>query len=135
MILQTAGDPARAERAALPPRRDTGSARRRAFSFLRRRGVQVVTATSTAEAVGELKRGAFDIVISDSTRTENGRLNRGAALELLQAMRELEPNLPLYIYTRPETAPSIVERARAAGAAAVLSSPTDLLRALHIDSA
>ena len=105
------------------------------IAFLRRRGVQVVTATSTAEAVGELKRGAFDIVISDSTRTENGRLNRGAALELLQAMRELEPNLPLYIYTRPETAPSIVERARAAGAAAVLSSPTDLLRALHIDSA
>ncbi|MFO0573323.1 MAG: response regulator [Polyangia bacterium] len=105
------------------------------IAFLRRRGVQVVTATSTAEAVGELKRGTFDIVISDSTRSENGRLNRAAALELLQAMRELEPNLPLYIYTRPETAPSIVERARAAGAAAVLSSPTDLLRALHIDSA
>jgi CheY-like chemotaxis protein len=105
------------------------------IAFLRRRGVQVVTATSTAEAIEQLQRSAFDIVISDTTRTESGRLNRTAALDLLQAMRKLEPSLPLYIYTRPETSPAIIERVRTAGAEQVLSSPTALLRALHIDSA
>lgn len=101
-------------------------------AFLRKRGVEVVTATSTREAVEQLRREAFDVVISDSTRKEGGRMNRTAGIELAQALRELEPGLPLYIYTRPETAPAITERAQSAGATAVFSSPTDLLRALQL---
>jgi CheY-like chemotaxis protein len=102
-------------------------------AFLHRRGVVVVTARSTAEALELLRREPFDVVLSDTNRIETGRPNPHAGIELAQAIKEQQPHVPLYIYTRPATAPAIAEKARAAGAAAVFSSPTDLLRALHID--
>lgn len=102
-------------------------------AFLRRRGVVVVTAQSTADALALLRREPFDVVVSDTNRTEGGRPNPNAAVDLASALREQLPHVPLYVYTKPTTPPSIEEKARAAGAAAVFRSPTDLLRALHID--
>lgn len=102
-------------------------------AFLRRRGVVVVTAQSTAEALTLLRREPFDIVLSDTNRTEAGRPNPNAAVDLASALKEQLPHVPLYVYTKPTTPPAIEEKARAAGAAAVFRSPTDLLRALHID--
>ena len=103
------------------------------LAFLRRRGVVVVTAQSTAEALTLLRREPFDVVLSDTNRTEGGRPNPNAAVDLARALKEQLPHLPLYVYTKPTTPPAIEEKARAAGAAAVFRSPTDLLRALHID--
>lgn len=103
------------------------------LAFLRRRGVVVVTAQSTAEALALLRREPFDVVLSDTNRTEGGRPNPNAAVDLASALKEQLPHVPLYVYTKPTTPPAIEEKARAAGAAAVFRSPTDLLRALHID--
>jgi CheY-like chemotaxis protein len=132
--------PVRAEHRAAPhmPRRilwvdDQPENNRYHLAFLRRRGVVVVTAQSTAEALTLLRREPFDVVLSDTNRTEGGRPNPNAAEDLASALKEQLPHVPLYVYTKPSTPPAVEEKARAAGAAAVFRSPTDLLRALHID--
>lgn len=132
--------PVRAEHRVAPhmPRRilwvdDQPENNRYHLAFLRRRGVVVVTAQSTAEALTLLRREPFDVVLSDTNRTEGGRPNPNAAEDLASALKQQLPHVPLYVYTKPSTPPAVEEKARAAGAAAVFRSPTDLLRALHID--
>ena len=93
-------------------------------------GVSVFNAANTKEAVERFKRGAFDCVISDSCRHEgDGVDNCQAGFELSSIIRELDEEVPIYIYA-DEVNERLKEKAENVGATAITSSPSELLKLL-----
>ena len=93
-------------------------------------GVSVFNAANTKEAVERFKRGAFDCVISDSCRHEGDDAdNCQAGFELSSLIRELDEDVPIYIYT-DEVTERLKEKAEDVGATAITSSPSELLKLL-----
>ena len=93
-------------------------------------GVSVFTVGNTKEAVERFKRGAFDCVISDSCRHEGkGADNCQAGFELSSIIRELDDDVPIYIYT-DEVNEKLKAKAEDVGATAITSSPSELLKLL-----
>lgn len=68
-------------------------------SVLKRLGVSIVSARSTQEALAFLERDSYDLIISDVHRVEDGRSNRNAGYELLDALNQLNKDIPLVFYT------------------------------------
>ena len=97
---------------------------------LNKEGISVSTAKHTKEAIKRFKHGAFDCVISDSTRLEGNEIqNHQAGFELAGALREIDKNVPIYIYT-DEVNKKMKEKAHDVGATAITSSPSELLKLL-----
>lgn len=71
-------------------------------------GIKVITALSTAEAMGVLSKEAVGVVISDMGRAEANGYRSDAGLELLDSMRDGGFDQPFMIYTGRRSA----ERAR-----------------------
>ncbi len=93
-------------------------------------GIKVSTAENTQKAIEHFKHGSFDCVISDSCRRESGQLdNCQAGIELASLIRELDEEVPIYIYTDKVDA-TLKQKAQDAGATAVTSSPSELLKLL-----
>ena len=93
-------------------------------------GISVSTAASTTEAVQRFKHGSFDCVISDSCRHEGKDFdNCQAGIELASLIREVDDEVPIYIYTDKVDA-KLKQKAEHAGATAVTSSPSELLKLL-----
>ncbi len=93
-------------------------------------GISVSTAAGTKEAVARFKHGAFDCVISDSCRHEGKTLaNCQAGFELAGSIRELDDDVPIYMYT-DEVDEKMKAKARNVGATAITSSPSELLKLL-----
>ncbi len=93
-------------------------------------GIAVSTAENTQKAIEHFKHGSFDCVISDSCRRESGQLNNcQAGIELASLIRELDEEVPIYIYTDKVDA-TLKQKAENAGATAVTSSPSELLKLL-----
>jgi len=88
-------------------------------------GVAVTTATSTARATAALQSKKFDAVVTDYTRMEDGRSNPNAALDLIKAVREVKRDLPVIIYTSPDTAEKRAVEARDLGVV-ITGSPVEL---------
>lgn len=100
-----------------------------------KQGIHVVTALSTADGLAKFKHRRFDRIVSDLVRIEDGIRNSSAGLELSQQIRDLDPNVPIIIYT--STPPSVGSRqmVQKAGATDITASPTALLSLLQIVSA
>ncbi|MBT3188626.1 MAG: response regulator [Anaerolineae bacterium] len=97
---------------------------------LHNQGISVSTAANTNEALERFKRGTFDCVISDSCRHEGKEVdNCQAGFELSSAIRELNEDVPIYIYT-DEVDEKMKEKAHNVGATAITSSPSELLKLL-----
>ncbi len=100
------------------------------IASLNKEGISVSTAKHTKEAIKRFERGAFDCVISDSTRLEGNEIqNHQAGFELAGALREIDKNVPIYIYT-DEVNEKMKEKAHNVGATAITSSPSELLKLL-----
>ena len=100
------------------------------IASLNKEGVSISTAKHTQEAIKRFKRGAFDCVISDSTRREGGEIqNHQAGFELASLIRELDDEVPIYIYT-DEVDGKMKIQAQNVGATAITSSPSELLKLL-----
>ena len=95
------------------------------IDILQSRGITVVTAESTDEAIGKL--AVVDAVISDAQRPEDGRANPRAGSKLARRVRDLKPDLPVYIYTLTGFAELVRSEALDAGAASVITSSSNLL--------
>ena len=100
------------------------------IASLQNQGISVSTAAHTKEAVERFRRGDFDCVISDSCRHEGGPLdNCQAGFELAGSLRELNDEVPIYIYA-DEVDEKMKAKAHNVGATAITSSPSELLKLL-----
>ena len=100
------------------------------INSLQKSGIMVSSAMNTAEAVERFKRGSFDCVISDTCRHEGRELNNcQAGIELASLIREENADVPIYLYT-DKVDPKMKRKAEEAGATAVTSSPSELLKLL-----
>ena len=97
---------------------------------LKYKGIEVSTAKSTQDALEHFKHGSFDCVITDLTRSEGGVMpNRQAGFELASAIRELDEEIPVYIYTA-KFDEKMRQKAREVGAKGITNSPSELLNML-----
>ena len=97
---------------------------------LRKHGVKVVPAESTQEALERFKDTPFSCVISDSCRREGRKLeNCQAGVQLARKLRDLNDDIPIYIYT-DKVDQQLKQKAESAGATAVTSSPSELMKLL-----
>jgi CheY-like chemotaxis protein len=97
---------------------------------LNSRGITVTTAETTQEAIDRFMHGSFDCIVSDTCRREgDGLHNCQAGFELASQIRELDQNIPVYIYTDKINA-RMKRKAQTVGATAITSSPSELLKLL-----
>jgi len=97
---------------------------------LRKHGITVIPAESTEEALERFGNIPFNCVISDSCRKEGNKLeNCQAGIELARKLRDVNDEVPIYIYT-DKVNPQLKQKAENAGATAVTSSPSELLKFL-----
>jgi len=100
------------------------------IASLQKSGILVSSAMNTKEAVERFKRGSFDCVISDTCRHEERELNNcQAGIELASLIREEDSDVPIYLYT-DKVDFKMKRKAEEAGATAVTSSPSELLKLL-----
>ena len=100
------------------------------INSLQNSGITVSSAMNTKEAVERFKHGSFDCVISDSCRHQGRELdNCQAGIELASLIREENADVPIYLYT-DKVDQKMKRKAEAAGATAVTSSPSELLKLL-----
>jgi CheY-like chemotaxis protein len=93
-----------------------------------RRGVRVLQARSTAEALGIADgRPDVDVAITDMGRREDGAERPQAGIELTTLLRERRPDLPILVYASAPAVARSRDAATAAGASFVTSSATELL--------
>lgn len=93
--------------------------------------ISVSVAENTSEALEHFKLGSFDCVISDTCRKEGGEVpNCHAGFELASRVREMDREVPIYIYT-DNVDEKMKKKASMVGATAITSSPSELLKLLR----
>ncbi|SNY88337.1 Response regulator receiver domain-containing protein [Nocardia amikacinitolerans] len=94
---------------------------------LERNGIRVDTALTTAAATDLLSTRRYAVILTDMNRTENGTAVPDAGLRLTETVRARGLTTPILVFTSAHTAcGDNSDRALAAGARTVTSSPTDL---------
>lgn len=88
------------------------------------RGARVETALTTDEGIAMFKRSGYDAVISDMGRPESGK----AGIDLARAIKQISPNIPVYIFCGRSAAMNLREEALAAGVAEITTSGSTLAR-------
>jgi CheY-like chemotaxis protein len=145
-----AGGPAAPERQAVPtapaperprPRRilwvdDQPSNNAFEIERLRQEGVDVVTVTSTSDAMRRIVAApdAFALVISDMGRREDGAYRAKAGLMLIRAIREAgidRKMLPVIVYSSAKYAERNRADVIAADGNGVTASPVELFEMIH----
>jgi len=91
--------------------------------------IQVVTATSTREALDRLSEANYSMIISDVGRLEDGADHPQAGLELLQALRDRNVTTPVVFFTGTRGAQQ-ADALRAAGALLVTRRTSELIDAV-----
>jgi CheY-like chemotaxis protein len=94
-------------------------------------GIQVTTALSSREGLTRLRAAPFDTVVTDLDHP-NGTIPAGSVpgIELIKAIRQMDENIPVYVFTSPRKAEKMCDAAQDAGANQVTASPTILLALL-----
>jgi CheY-like chemotaxis protein len=95
------------------------------YTWLAARGVAVLRAYSTAQALALLDRARVHVVISDLARVEAGVLNKRAGMVLAQSIRQQGSDVPLVLYTLDKS-PQVKALALEAGVNYVTEGPDDL---------
>lgn len=95
------------------------------YEWLASRGVAVLRAYSTTQALTLLDRARVHVVISDLGRVEGDVLRKGAGIDLARLIRERGSDVPIVIYTMDRT-PQVKELAVDAGANYVTEDPDEL---------
>jgi hypothetical protein len=98
---------------------------------LQRNGVLVDTASSTDVALDKLSNRRYQLIVSDMRRMENGQRVPDAGLRLTQAVRALDRETPIVIFSSGPDGQAGFEPILEAGATLVTTSPTALFAQLH----
>lgn len=93
------------------------------IASLQDRGIEVVTATSSAEAMTRFKPGRFDVVITDMRRAEGER----AGIDLVRELRGLDQAVPVFLFCGAWAAQHLRAEALAAGATDITNSRAQLM--------
>jgi CheY-like chemotaxis protein len=101
------------------------------IDLLQRHQVMVHTARSTEEALESLRKRRYEIVVSGMTREENGKSIPNAGLELVRAIRMLDQETPIAIYSNGQSAGMYGPMARDAGANMLTGSWFELAEELR----
>jgi CheY-like chemotaxis protein len=102
------------------------------IDILQKMGIHVVQSTSTQDALSKLGTHKFDRIISDMGRYEGNGLNTNAGIDLAKAVREIDKEVPIIIYSSMRAVNTKQDEALAAGVKAITSGATKLLEALDI---
>jgi len=95
---------------------------------LRDRGIDIVNAASTDEAMAILNNNmGFDAILSDMGRRENGQYRTQAGLALLREVRRAGYKVPFFVYTTKKYAVRNNEEVKSAGGDGATASPVELL--------
>lgn len=94
---------------------------------LRERGIEVVIATNTKDAMSIYKRGGIEVVISDMRRQEDRDVVPDAGLKLIELIRAEDKDTPIYIFCSKPGASLHANAAKKAGANGITSSALTLL--------
>jgi CheY-like chemotaxis protein len=101
------------------------------IDLLQRHQVMVHTARSTDEALDSLRRRRYEMVVSGMTRDENGKSIPNAGLELVRAIRMLDQETPIAIYSNGQPAGMYGPMAQDAGANVLTGSWFELAEELR----
>ena len=101
------------------------------IDLLQRHQVMVHTARTTDEALENLGKRRYEMVISGMTREENGKSIPNAGLELVRAIRMLDQDTPIAIYSNGQSAGMYGPMARDAGANVLTGSWFELAEELR----
>jgi CheY-like chemotaxis protein len=95
------------------------------YEWLASRGVAVLRAYSTDQALALLERARPHIVVSDLARIEEDVLNKRAGMNLASTIRKRGSDVPIVIYTMDKS-PHVADLVVEAGANYVTEDPGDL---------
>ncbi len=95
------------------------------FQWFYENGVALVRARSTAKAMELLGRAQYDAVITNLRRFENGSKNDNAGIDLLQQIRRMGQDIPVFIYTM-NIDQATRQSALSSGATYITANPTEL---------
>ncbi|HEX3781498.1 MAG TPA: hypothetical protein VHX38_17700 [Pseudonocardiaceae bacterium] len=101
------------------------------LDLLQRNRVLVHTARSTEEALESLRRRRYEMVVSGMMREEHGKSIPNAGLELVRAIRMLDRETPIAIYSNGNSAGMYGSMARDAGANLLTGSWFELAEELR----
>jgi CheY-like chemotaxis protein len=102
------------------------------LDLLQRNRVVVHTARSTEEALESLRKRRYEMVVSGMMREENGKPIPNAGLELVRAIRMLDRETPIAIYSNNGNSAGMYgSMARDAGANLLTASWFELAEELH----
>ena len=101
---------------------------------LQQRGIQVTQVTSTTDALARLAKNPTDRIITDMGRREGPVYNVTAGIDLIRAIRADNRVTPIIVFCSKEAEAKYGTQAEAAGATAVTSSSTLLLKELNIQA-
>jgi CheY-like chemotaxis protein len=101
------------------------------IDLLQRHQVMVHTALTTEEALENLRRRRYEMVVSGMVREENGKSIPNAGLELVRAIRMLDQDTPIAIYSNGQSAGMYGPMAKDAGANVLTGSWFELAEELR----
>lgn len=89
--------------------------------------MEVTTALSTQEGLRRFSSGHYDAILSDMSRHENGQNNPKAGVALIRQIREVDSEIPFFIFCSRRGKARAEEEALSAGANGVTTSFVQLL--------
>lgn len=93
-------------------------------------GVDVVAALSTKEGLRKFNSNKYNTIISDMSRREGGKNNPSAGVDLTAAIREIDKDIPIFIFCSRRGKERAGKDALKAGANGVMTSGVRLLNML-----
>ncbi len=93
-------------------------------------GVDIVTSLSTKEGLRKFHSNKYDAIISDMSRREDGKSNPSAGVDLVSAIREIDKDVPVFIFCSRRGKERAEKNALNAGANSVTASGVQLLNML-----
>lgn len=103
------------------------------IEILEKMGIEVLTSLSTSDALSKLSYKKFDRIITDMGRKEGDNYNETAGIDLIEKVREADPNVPIIVHCSTQASAKYRSAAMKAGANEVTPSPSFLLSALRLD--
>lgn len=103
------------------------------IAHLRDEGYQIVQANSTDAAIGKLssRPDNFDAVVTDLGRYLGNQFQPAAGIDLIKSIRTIQLDMPVFVYTTPQSASLNKQEVIAAKGNGITGSPVELLEMIR----
>lgn len=100
------------------------------MATLKKRGIQITEAESTKEALEKFEPGLYGVIITDMSRQEDGSRNSDAGIDLAEAIRKIDRDVPIIAYCSGFDVKTFAQKFREAGGRRITSSAVELFKEL-----